>query len=246
MAFDQWSRPPSLLILGVRPNSPRAMTSVVSSRPRWSRSWISDGDGPLEDGQPLVARLEDADVMVPAAFVERDERHAGLDQPAGQQAALADGRAAVRLADGVRLAADVERGLGLLRADQVVALLVVLVEGHHRVARRRLGDPPEPIDAAPQVAPAVEPGVGSPRRAGTTSRTRKPSRFGLSGTTNGAYFAPRKFGPPERDIAGIEKYAGRPWFDAPRSWATTEPRLGWKLTNAPQPTGIRGGAPVIM
>src|SRR4051794_16923717 len=81
---------------------------------------------------------------------------------------------------------------------------------------------------------------------GTTSRTRKPSRFGLSGTTKGAYFAPRKFGPPERDIDGIEKYEGRPWFDAPRSWATTDPRLGWKLTNAPQPTGILGGAPVIM
>ena len=30
------------------------------------------------------------------------------------------------------------------------------------------------------------------------------------------------------------------------AWAVTEPRLGWKLTNAPQPTGIRVGAPVIM
>ena len=31
-----------------------------------------------------------------------------------------------------------------------------------------------------------------------------------------------------------------------RGLAATEPRLGWKLTKAPQPTGIRGGAPVIM
>ena len=28
--------------------------------------------------------------------------------------------------------------------------------------------------------------------------------------------------------------------------AVTEPRLGWKLTNAPQLTGMRVGAPVIM
>ena len=34
IAFDQWSRPVSLLICGVRPNSPRAMTIVESSRPR--------------------------------------------------------------------------------------------------------------------------------------------------------------------------------------------------------------------
>ena len=67
----------------------------------------------------------------------------------------------------------------------------------------------------------------------------------MSGTTNGAYFAPRKFGPPERVMLGIEKYGGRPPV-APRSLAVTEPRLGWKLTNAPQPTGILGGAPVIM
>ena len=33
---------------------------------------------------------------------------------------------------------------------------------------------------------------------------------------------------------------------ATRWQAVTEPRLGWKLTNAPQPTGIRVGAPVIM
>src|SRR5438270_7145404 len=78
-----------------------------------------------------------------------------------------------------------------------------------------------------------------------TSRTRKFAWFGLSDTTNGAYLAPRKFGPPERDMLGIEKYGGNPPFD-PRSDAVTEPRLGWKLTNAPQPTGIRVGAPVIM
>jgi Ca2+:H+ antiporter len=34
----QWSRPPRGLSCGVRPNSPVASTSVVSSRPRWCRS----------------------------------------------------------------------------------------------------------------------------------------------------------------------------------------------------------------
>ena len=46
-------------------------------------------------------------------------------------------------------------------------------------------------------------------------------------------------------MLGIEKYGGIPPVE-PRSYAVTEPRLGWKLTNAPQPTGIRVGAPVIM
>ena len=41
IAFDQWSRPASLLICGVRPNSPKASTSVLSSSPRWCRSSTS-------------------------------------------------------------------------------------------------------------------------------------------------------------------------------------------------------------
>jgi hypothetical protein len=46
-------------------------------------------------------------------------------------------------------------------------------------------------------------------------------------------------------MLGMEKYAGSPALGG-FSYATTDPMLGWKLTNAPQPTGIRGGAPVIM
>ena len=48
-----------------------------------------------------------------------------------------------------------------------------------------------------------------------------------------------------RDMLGMLKYAGRPAVGG-FSCATTDPMLGWKLTNAPHPTGIRGGAPVIM
>jgi len=38
----QWSRPPAGLIFGVRPNSPIATTSVLSSMPRLARSSSSD------------------------------------------------------------------------------------------------------------------------------------------------------------------------------------------------------------
>src|SRR5690349_12184899 len=90
--------------------------------------------------------------------------------------------------------------------------------------------------------PRKRPSASPPGSA--TSRTRNDELLGLSARTKGAYFAPRKFGPPERDICGIEKYAGR-LLAVPRSWAVTEPRLGWKLTKAPQKTGIRVGDPVI-
>ena len=44
----------------------------------------------------------------------------------------------------------------------------------------------------------------------TTSRTLKLGPFGSFGTTNGAYRAPRKFGPPDRDMLGMLKYGGSP------------------------------------
>jgi hypothetical protein len=37
----------------------------------------------------------------------------------------------------------------------------------------------------------------------TTSRTLKPAVCGEPPTTNGACSAPRKFGPPERDMLGM-------------------------------------------
>ena len=40
--------------------------------------------------------------------------------------------------------------------------------------------------------------------------------------TNGACFAPRKLGPPERDTCGIDMYAGMP-SRTPRLHDTTEP-----------------------
>ena len=47
-------------------------------------------------------------MVVPAAVVDGDERHAGFDQPPREQAPLAEPVAAVALAGAVRLAADAE------------------------------------------------------------------------------------------------------------------------------------------
>ncbi len=53
-----------------------------------------------------------------------------------------------------------KRALRLGGRHQAIALLVVRVERHDRVARRRLGEPPEPVDLRPQTLAAVEPVVG--------------------------------------------------------------------------------------
>src|SRR5213592_4652219 len=78
----------------------------------------------------------------------------------------------------------------------------------------------------------------------TTSRTLKFLLFGEPPMTNGACCAPRKFGPPERGISGATIYAGNP-LRTPRLYETTEPKDGWNVTNAPQPTGTGVGAPVM-
>ena len=142
--------------------------------------------------------------MIPAAVVEGDERHAGLDQSPGQEGSLAEAIAAVAVADRVGFAMDVERRLGFWRSDEVVALLVELVERQHRVAGGRVVDAQQAIDFLR--ADSGDPELSPVKPAGkATSRTRKLLRLGSSATTNGAYFAPRKFGPPERDMRGIEK-----------------------------------------
>ena len=113
----------------------------------------------------MLVCLEDADMMVPSPLVEGDERHAGLDQAAGQQAPLAEGIPAVGVADHVGLVADVEGPLGVRRGHQVVALLVVGVERQRRIACGLIGEATEAVDARTQVATAVEPMVvQSPRR----------------------------------------------------------------------------------
>ncbi len=69
--FGQWSRPASLLILGVRPNSLETMTSVSFKQPGAVEVADQRGKGLVEGGHlPLHAR-GDLDVHVPAAVGQR-------------------------------------------------------------------------------------------------------------------------------------------------------------------------------
>ena len=87
----------------MRPNSPIHTISVVSSRPRSFRSSISVAQAGSSDLAEALDRRRSCSACVsqPAERdLERDldERHAALDQPAGQQAALAEQVAAVGVA----------------------------------------------------------------------------------------------------------------------------------------------------
>ena len=110
----QWSRPsgPNCVVLvtfGVRPNSPIQTIRVSSSRPRDGEVVDQGRHGLVGGGQEAVLELvEVVAVRVPAAgalaadglrVVDGDEPDAGLDQAAGQQAALAVGGPAVGVAE---------------------------------------------------------------------------------------------------------------------------------------------------
>src|SRR5205807_6269622 len=81
---------------------------------------------------------------VPAWVADGDEAHARLDQPAGQQAALPEARAAVAVAQPRVFAADLEGPARFWGGDQVQGRLVVLIErseGRRLDGRRRLLSP---------------------------------------------------------------------------------------------------------
>ena len=88
------------LMRGVRPNSPDTTTSVVSSRPRSLRSRKKRGQRRVERGsEAVLERPEVVVVRVPVAMVDRHAADAGLDQPAGHQARLAERVPAVVVAE---------------------------------------------------------------------------------------------------------------------------------------------------
>ena len=138
-AGPQWSRPASLLIFGVRPNSPIATTSVLASRPRWSRSSISAEKPWSNSGSLRFEAVPDLRVMVPAAVVDRDEPHAALDQPAGQQAALPERVAAIAVAQCGRSPARWRRRCGPRWTTRIsAARLLELVVGRDLVVALHL------------------------------------------------------------------------------------------------------------
>ena len=214
--LGKWSRPALGLILGVRPNSPIQTTSVLSSMPVVLQVVDQRGEGRVD----LPGELADAVVVllvgVPAVGADLDERDAGLDEPAGQQAALAERRAAVGVADRLGLLLQVE-GAHVGREDHPGGLVV-----QGAVV----------LDAV-EAADALEAGVlrgGRAGRAGGGSGRWRPSGWVFSGgfsgfwTTNGSMAAPRKpapiVGPPMLTMCGRSK-----WL-SPSSPATEQPMCG--------------------
>ena len=99
--------PGDVVDLGVRPNSPMAMTRVSSSRPRPLRSSISGRERLVGRWDQVVlepaeerfrARPSWSVARIVLAVVNRDEPDAGLDQAAGQEHALPELGAAVAVA----------------------------------------------------------------------------------------------------------------------------------------------------
>ena len=92
------------LICGVRPNSPIHTIRVVSSRPRCLQVFHQRRPGRIQhpaellDGSNLLMCVSQPSVTCHAAERDFDERHAALDQPPGQQTALAEQVAAVAIA----------------------------------------------------------------------------------------------------------------------------------------------------
>ena len=159
----------------------------------------------------LVEAVEDADVVVPAALVERDERHAGLDQPPGQQAPLAERRCGRRRRGRVSGSRRMSKAAwASCERHQVVALLVILVERHGRVAGRLVGEPPEAVDAGAEVAAAVEPVVGQAARQGDVADPEVRRCSGCRGRRTGRTSRPGSSARRSATCCGIEKYAGRP------------------------------------
>ena len=128
---------------GLRPNSPTATTRVSFKQPAVVQVGQQAREALVEHRARAVAHpAGQVGVVVPRVVVgvghlgpdDLDDLGAGLDQAAGQQAALAEGVAAVQVAGLGRLGLDVERLAGAARDDQAQRAVVVLVE---LVGRRR-------------------------------------------------------------------------------------------------------------
>ena len=88
--------------------------------------------------------------------VDRDESHAVLHQPPGQQAALAEAVHAVAVADRLRLPGEIKGLAGLCAGHQPVGGLKILVEESGVFARLKLLG--STLDDFPHLLAAIEPG----------------------------------------------------------------------------------------
>ena len=126
---------------------------VLSSRPRSDRSCKQRGQALVQFGQLPAHGLEVLLVGVPAALVvDGDVRDAAFDQAPGHQAGLAEGVAAVAVAQVVLLLGEVEDLAGVAE-DQVVGLLLGFVGGGQlRIAGHGLAERVELVEQLAAVA----------------------------------------------------------------------------------------------
>ena len=108
---------------GVRPNSPIHTTRVFASMPRSFRSASSVANAGSSVSLSVLTCSKLFAVRVPAVERDLDERHAAFDQPAGEQAALAEAVPAVGVAElgGLLVQPEAAAGLGV---DHLLGLAV--------------------------------------------------------------------------------------------------------------------------
>ena len=122
-ACGKWSRPAPALMTGVRPNSPIHTIRVESRRPRSPQVVHQRRPAGVEGLRQAGHALEILVVRVPALQADLHERHAGLHQPPGQEAALAKRRAAVSIAQLRRFVVQVEHARRL-RSHEAQGMVV--------------------------------------------------------------------------------------------------------------------------
>ena len=120
----QWSRPASLLMRGVRPNSPQTTTETSLSRPRSCRS-STRAETRLVEQRHVLAALDEVLAVRPCQSqrLKFSVTHAGagLDQPAGEAEVADHARGAVvaRTAGRRRRSGRARRGSSLRQVERL-------------------------------------------------------------------------------------------------------------------------------
>ena len=106
-----------------------------------------------------LERLKNRRVMVPATGVNRHPGNARFNEPAGQQAALAEIGHAIHFPCLRVLLADIESRLRLRTRDEVHALGIELVKTHGRILRCRIRYARQPVQGFSQILTGYSPAL---------------------------------------------------------------------------------------
>ena len=161
----QWSRPASLLIVGVRPNSPHTTTETSFSSPRSSQIGEQRREALIQQRQILPQRREVSAVMVPAAEGHRDAARARFHEPARGEKMLHELRPAVvailrialpiALHDARIFLRNIQRREQLAGSEHAEGLLIERIQPVHHAARIHIAA--EMIEAGQQRAAVRQP-----------------------------------------------------------------------------------------